>query len=435
MNELTSKSLLKFIDNSPSCYHVINNVCDMLSGYVQLNENDMWNLERGKSYYVKRNGSSVIAFSIPDSDYYHGYLITAAHSDSPSFKIKSNPEMNACDHYVKLNVEKYGGMLMAQWLDRPLSVAGRITVQTENGIEIKVVDIDRNLLMIPSLAIHMNRKGGDEVSLNPQTDMLPLLGMDESKGNFISIIAKSANVNADDILCHDLFLYNREKGIVWGGKDEFISSRALDDLQCTYALIQGLLKSQNNNDFVKMCCIFDNEEVGSSTKQGADSSFLEDVMIRINECFGGSEEKLRRDIAGSFMISADNAHAVHPNYIDKADPTNKPILNGGIVIKYNANQKYTTDSISGALFQMICKKAEVPVQTYHNRSDIAGGSTLGNISNRHISLHTVDIGLPQLAMHSPYETAGANDTDYLINAITVFYESNILISENGISLD
>lgn len=435
MNENTSKALLSFIDSSPSCYHVISNISSMLSGFTQLLESDKWEIERGKSYYVKRNGSSIIAFRIPSNDDYLGYMITAAHSDSPSFKVKANAEMTSCDQYVKLNVEKYGGMLMAPWFDRPLSVAGRITVQNKNGFSSKLVNVDRDLLMIPNLAIHMNRKANEDISYNAQTDMLPLFGMEESKGKFMSVIAASAGVEEDDILDYDLFLYNRTKGTVWGGNDEFISSRSLDDLQCAYSLIRGFLNSEENDDHIQMCCFFDNEEVGSSTKQGADSTFLEDVMVRINESLGGSSEKLRRDIAASFMISADNAHAVHPNYTEKADPTNKPFINKGIVIKYNANQKYTTDSISGALFKMICKKSEVPVQIYCNRSDIAGGSTLGNISGRHISLSTVDIGLPQLAMHSPYETAGAKDTEYLIKAIKTFYESTITISENGYSIN
>ena len=334
--------------------------------------------------------------------------------------------------YVTLNVEKYGGMLMAPWLDRPLSVAGRVIVKEGTTLKSVLIDIDRDLCVIPNLAIHMNRDANSGIKYNPQKDMIPLFGEISAKNKFEKIIAKEANTDTDSIVSADLFLYNREKGTVWGADNEFISAPRLDDVMCAYSCINALIKSkETNKESVNVCAVFDNEEVGSTTKQGADSSFLADVLSRISMCKGKDNEDFVRACASSFMLSADNAHAVHPNYKEKADPTNRPYMNKGIVIKYNANQKYTTDAVSAAIFKEICKKAEVPVQSYVNRSDIPGGSTLGNISNSHISLNTVDIGLAQLAMHSPYETAGIKDTELMIKAVKKFYETAIITGENG----
>lgn len=425
-----SKKLLAFIEKSPTCYQAIACLKDQLQGFTQLREEQEWTLRPGGAYYVTRNGSSLIAFRLPEQGV-QGFQIAAAHSDSPLFKVKPNGEINVEKHYIKLNVEKYGGMLCAPWFDRPLSVAGRLVVKEQGRIVTKLVNVDRDLAMIPNLAIHMNRQVNDGYSYNPQVDMLPLFGGDDAAGRFLPIVAEAAGVEPQDILGTDLFFYNRMKGIVWGAENEFISSRSLDDLQCAWSLMQGFLDSKQNDSRVTMCCVFDNEEVGSGTKQGADSTFLFDVMERINACLGGSAQTLRTAIANSFMVSADNAHGVHPNHPEKADPTNRPYLNGGIVIKFNANQKYTTDGISEAIFKSICDKAQVPCQTYANRSDIPGGSTLGNLSNRHVSLNTVDIGLAQLAMHSPYETAGVKDTEYLVRAMTAFYESAITAEPDG----
>ena len=242
-----------------------------------------------------------------------------------------------------------------------------------------------------------------------------------AKDGFVKIVAESAGVKSEDVIGTDLFLYIREKGSIWGANEEFISSRALDDLQCAYATMSAFTKATESEDKLTLCCVFDNEEVGSLTGQGADSTFLSDTLERINEALGYNNTYLKRAIAKGYMVSADNAHAVHPNHPEYADPTNRPVLNGGIVIKFNANQKYTTDAVSEAMFREVCNKAGVPVQTYVNRSNIAGGSTLGNLSNRHISIRTVDVGLPQLAMHSAYETAGIKDTEYMIKAMEVFF--------------
>lgn len=417
----TAEKLLEFLKKSPSAFQAADVMKKRFQaeGFTELKEQERWNLEKGGKYFVTRNSSALIAFSVPERDVWK-FHITASHSDSPSFKIKENPEMKAGDAYIKLNVEKYGGMLMAPWFDRPLSVAGRIVVRQNGGIQEKLVNLDQDLLMIPSLAIHMNREINEGYKYNAQKDMLPLFGSAKAEGTFWKMVAEEAKVKEEDILGHDLFLYNRMPGTIWGAGKEFISAGRLDDLQCAFASMEGFL-SGKRNDSIAVHCMLDNEEVGSSTKQGAASTFLRDTLMRINGGLGRDYEDYLRTLAGSFMISADNAHAVHPNYGEKADPVNHPVLNGGIVIKYNANQKYCTDAVSGAFFKDLCSRAEVPYQTYVNRSDIPGGSTLGNISNTQAAVNTVDIGLPQLAMHSPYETAGVKDTWYLTRVLEEFY--------------
>ena len=412
MNHTIPKELIHFIDSSPSCFHAVKFMKDLLlqEHFIQLRENTKWHIQRGGRYFVVRNGSAIIAFTVPQQDF-TGMRIMASHSDSPSFKIKENPELEAENHYIRLNVEGYGGMLCAPWFDRPLSIAGRVIIKNnETGnLESRLVDVDRDLVMIPSLAIHLNREANKGYSYNIQKDMLPLYGDISAKGTFLRTIADAAGIKEEDILGHDLFLYNRQKGSVWGASGEYISCPRLDDLQCAFASLKGFLTAPKQS-FMTVHCVLDNEETGSATKQGAASTFLYDTLTRAYRSLHMTEEDYLIHLADSFMISADNAHAVHPNYTDKADPSNRPFLNGGIVIKFNAGQKYCTDGISAAMFRDICQKAQVPVQTFTNRSDMAGGSTLGNISNTRVALNTVDIGLPQLAMHSPYETAGINDT-------------------------
>ncbi|WP_036609689.1 M18 family aminopeptidase [Oribacterium sp. P6A1] len=421
-----NNELLSFLDNSPVSFFAVHNMCETLNkeGFTRLYEGSAWELEAGKGYYVTRNDSAVIAFRIPKKDY-TGFQMMASHCDSPVFKIKTNAEITIDNQYVKLNVEKYGGMICSPWLDRPLSVAGRIVVGTEDGIMTKLVNIDDDLMIIPNLAIHMNREVNDGYKFNAQVDMLPLFcEKGEEKNLFLKLIADEAGVKAEDILDTDLFLYNRMKGTKLGLNKEYVASGRLDDLQCAFASLQGFLKAVPR-DSVAVHCVFDNEEVGSGTKQGAASTFLKDTLHRINSGLGRSEDEYLMSIAKSFLVSADNAHAVHPNHPEKSDPTNRPYLNKGIVIKYSANQKYTTDAVSGAIMRAICKKADVPYQTFTNRSDMLGGSTLGNISQNQVALNTVDIGLPQLAMHSPYETAGAKDTAYLVEAAKVLFSSSV----------
>lgn len=419
----TAKELIGFLEKSPTCFHAVQSIADCLeeAGFTQLHEGEKWELTEGGSYYVTRNGSSIVSFKVPGKAF-SGFQIMASHSDSPSFKIKENPEMEVEKQYIKLNVERYGGMIFSPWFDRPLSVAGRVIIKNPSTgkLESRLVNVDRDLVMIPNLAIHMNREVNNGYKYNAQKDMLPLYGMSTAKDTFMQTIAEAAGVSVDDILGHDLFLYNRERASIWGASEEFVSAPQLDDLQCAFSSMKGFLSSEKNN-YLALHCVFDNEEVGSSTKQGAASTFLRDTLQRIHEVLGYDREDYRIHLANSLMLSADNAHAVHPNHTDMADPTNRPYLNGGIVIKFNANQKYCTDAVSAAMFRDICKQANVPVQTFTNRSDIAGGSTLGNISNTQVALNTVDIGLPQLAMHSPYETAGVKDTEYLVRAARAFF--------------
>lgn len=420
-----NKELLRFLDHSPNAFYAVANMQKELedAGFTRLYEGCPWTLSGGYGYYVTRNDSAIIAFRIPEGGY-QGFQIMASHCDSPVFKIKTNAEIVVDNSYVKLNVEKYGGMLCAPWLDRPLSVAGRVIVQTEEGIATKLVNVDRDLLIIPNVAIHMNRQVNDGYAFNAQVDMLPLFcEQGEEKNQFMQLIADEAGVQVEDILDTDLFLYDRMKGTTLGLHGEFIASGRLDDLQCAFASLKGFLVAELKQS-IAVHCVYDNEEVGSGTKQGAAGTFLKDTLQRISCAMGRSEEQYLMSIASSFMISADNAHAVHPNHAEKADPTNRPYMNRGIVIKYSANQKYTTDGVSGAVMRAICKKAEVPYQTFTNRSDMLGGSTLGNISQAQVALNTVDIGLPQLAMHSPYETAGARDTAYLIEAARVLFSSS-----------
>lgn len=418
----TAEELLAFIQKSPTCFHAVAAMKEILEaeGYGELREEDRWNLEKGGKYYVTRNDSALIAFALPEEEA-KGYRIMASHSDSPTFKIKENPEMEAEGRYVKLNVERYGGMICAPWFDRPLSVAGRVVVKEGEEIVSKLVDVDRDLLMIPNLAIHMNREVNDGYKFNAQKDMIPLYGMSSAKGTFLKTVAEAAGVKEEEILGHDLFLYNRQEGTVWGAEEAFVSSARLDDLQCAFSSLKGFLAGKKEK-YIAVHCVLDNEEVGSGTKQGAASTFLRDVLVRINSGLGQDQEDYLRRLAGSFMVSADNAHAVHPNYGEKADPVNRPCMNEGIVIKHSANQKYCTDGVSAAVFKDLCKRAGVPFQTFTNRSDILGGSTLGNISTTQVAVNAVDIGLAQLAMHSPYETAGVKDTAYLIKAAEMLFE-------------
>lgn len=412
----TTEKLLDFIEKSPTAFQAVDEMQKRLTenGFEVLSEKEYWKLVPGGKYLVTRNNSALIAFCIPEKES-RVFHIMASHSDSPSFKIKENPEIKVDNSYVKLNVEKYGGMLMAPWFDRPLSVAGRVIIRRNGGLKEKLINIKRDLVMIPNLAIHMNREANNGVAYNPQKDLQPLFAAGNTDRTLLEIIAEQTGVKKEDIISHDLFLYNRMPGTIWGADKEFVSSARLDDLQCAFASMEGLLRAQNHGS-IAVHCVMDNEEVGSGTKQGATSTFLKDTLLRINMGLGRTYEEYLMTLAGSFMVSADNAHALHPNYTDKTDPTNHPVLNKGIVIKFNANQKYCTDAVSAAIFKELCTKAGVPYQTFVNRSDIAGGSTLGNISNTQVPMNTVDIGLPQLAMHSPYETAGVKDTEYLVRA-------------------
>lgn len=421
MYKKTAKKLLKFIQKSPTAFQAVEEMSQRLQkeGFKELKEEKHWDLKAGGNYFVTRNHSAVIAFSIPKKPAWK-FHIMASHSDSPALKIKENPEMEVEKAYIKLNVERYGGMLLAPWFDRPLSVAGRLIVRKNGEIQEKLVAVDKDLLVIPNLAIHMNREVNDGYKYNVQKDMLPLYSDYDGKGSFMKLMAAEADVAEEDILGHDLFLYDRTPGTVWGANEEFISAPRLDDIQCAFASLEGFLRGERKES-IAVHCVLDNEEVGSTTKQGAASTFLKDTLMRINMGLGRTQEEYLMTLADSFMVSADNAHALHPNHTDKTDPVNRPVLNGGIVIKYNANQKYCTDGVSAAIFKDICDRAEVPYQIFVNRSDMAGGSTLGNISNTQVPMKTVDIGLAQLAMHSVYETTDAKDTESLAKAAAVLF--------------
>ena len=412
------EGLFEFIKKSPSAYHAVNTVREMLDadGYTELYESDRWKLAVGGKYYVVRNGTSIIAFrTVRDA---RGFMICASHSDAPTFRVKVTPE--SIGAYTRLEVEKYGGMIYYTWLDRPLSVAGRVVLRTSEGVESRLVNLDTDLLTIPSLAIHLNRGVNDGAKFNPAKDLLPLYASNAVKGDFLKSVAESIGVDSESILSHDLFLYNRDEGRRVGKDGEFILCPRLDDLGCVYSSAVAFLAARDAQS-LPVLAVFDNEEVGSETKQGAASTFLRDTLLRI--C--GAESSLAVALENSFMLSADNAHAKHPSYPEMSDPDNAPVLNGGVVIKYNANQRYTTDGLSDALFRTVCTRAGVSVQTYCNRADLPGGSTLGSISNTRVSVPTVDIGLPQLAMHSANETAGAHDVDSMISAITEFYSATI----------
>lgn len=416
-----SRDLIHFIAKSPSTFHAVRGIKAALlyAGFTEIREEDTWQIEKGGKYVVTRNGSALMAFTVPEEGA-EAFHITASHCDSPTFKIKENPEI-ADGPYVKLNVEGYGGMIMSTWLDRPLSVAGRLLV-TENGhLAEKLVAIDGTMLIIPSVAIHMDRNVNQHKEWKVQKDMLPLYGMTGAKTPFMDVIAAAAKVKAEDILAHDLILYSRVPGTIWGEEREFISSPKLDDLQCAFACFRGFTQGQKEK-YISVYALFDNEEVGSATSQGAGSTFLANTLERLARSLGYSYDETMAMIARSFMISADNAHSVHPNHPEYADPVNRPVINGGIVIKYSAAQKYATNAFSAAYFKKLCKDHDIPTQIFTNHSDNPGGSTLGNISNTVIAMPTVDIGLPQLAMHSSYETAGVKDTAYLVDVVTKFYE-------------
>ena len=414
---------IQFLDNSPSCYHATANLVDMLvaEGYVQLHEHEDWTLLPGGKYFMVRGGTTMIAFRIPQNPA-KGFMMSASHVDRPTFKIKGESELTG--KYTRLGTEGYGGMIISTWLDRPLSVAGRVMVEAENGVAGQLINIDRDLMLIPSVAIHMNRQVNDGYKWNLAVDTLPLLGGKEAAGKFEQVLEEAAG---GKIWGRDLYLYNRQKATVWGVENEYISAGALDDLACVWACTKGFLQAKET-DAVSVLCAFDDEEVGSNSPQGAASTLLADTLNRICNALQVNPYRM---LAQSFMISADNAHGVHPNHPEYADGIHGPVLGNGVVLKFNANQRYTTDGVSAAVFRKICAGAEVPVQDYCNRADIPGGSTLGHISLTHVSVPTADVGLPQLAMHSSYETAAVKDLEYLEKAMATYYGTTLEATDDG----
>ncbi|MBM6998965.1 M18 family aminopeptidase [bacterium] len=424
-----SQELCDFIQACPSMFHTNRTIRDHLerAGFTYLPESATWEVTPGGRYYTVRNNSSLVAFRVGGLlDDYH-FQMAAAHGDSPTYKIKGVPELEGPDGYLRLDVEAYGGMIDGSWLDRPLGVAGRVLVQEGDAVRSRLVHVDRDLLVIPSLAIHMNREVNKGYEFNRQRDLCPLFSAGAlGAGAFDAMLAEELGVEPGQVLGRDLFLVSRVAPRVWGWRREFVSAPRLDDLQCAFAALRAFLAADNPHDVSVYAC-FDNEEVGSNTKQGAMSTLLHDTLARLNAALGRTAEDYYRAVARSMMVSCDNAHAIHPNRPDVSDEANHARLNGGVVVKEAANQLYTTDAFSRALFTGVCRRAGVPVQAFANRSDMRGGSTLGNLSNTQVSVHCVDIGLPQLAMHSSWETCGAKDTAYGIDALTAFYATNLVI--------
>ena len=429
MEQTINCRLMDFLDASPTCYHACANVAAALAdaGYTQLREAEEWALREGGKYFVLRGDSALMAFRLPKKDF-SGFMIAAAHCDSPSFKVRQSAEAAAAGGCKRLNVEPYGGMIQRSWLDRPLSVAGRALVRRGERLETKLMNIDRDLLIIPSVAIHMDRDVNKSGALNAAVDLQPLFTQGET--SLRTLVAGELGVEEGALLETELFLYPRTRATLLGAEGEFIAAPRLDDLQCVFALLQGFLAAEESAA-VPVLSVFNNEEVGSCTRQGADSTFLTDVLERISAAAGKSAEAHRAAVGRSFLISADNAHAVHPAHPELADKTEAPVLNGGVVVKYNANQRYTTDAFSASVFAEVCRAAKVPIQRYSNRPDLPGGSTLGNIAMAHLSVPAVDIGLPQLAMHASYELAGAKDTAALVRAMTVYYSKALLRHSDG----
>ena len=429
-----SRELCDFIEKSPSVFHTVATIGSYLdaAGFGRLSENDAWDIKPGDACYVTRNGSSVVAFRVGErvpADGYH-FQMAASHSDSPTYKVKHVPELDGPKETLRLDVESYGGIIDSTWLDRPLGIAGRVMVRTEDGrVESRLVSSDRDVAIIPTVAIHQMRDINKGVEYNRQVDLCPIFSAGAMRrGAFDAMVAELAETVPEMVMGKELYLVNRTKPRVWGWADEFVSAQRLDDHQCAFASLKAFLAAENPTCVTVYAC-FDNEEVGSGTKQGALSTFLRDALVRVNASLGFGEGELIRALAGSFLVSCDNSHAVHPNHPELYDDNNCGRLNGGVVIKESANQKYTTDAFGRALIATVCERAGVPTQAFANRSDSPGGYTLGNLSTAQVSVHTVDVGLAQLAMHSSYETAGSHDVAHLMRALQAFYSADIRIKD------
>ena len=426
------KRLLSFLDASPVNFWAVKNIAAELeqNGFRRLNPQEpLGKVEAGDKFYVTKNDSSIYAFHIGKQSLADaGFHMICAHCDSPTFRIKPNAEMDCEGGIVKLNTEVYGGPIMSTWFDRPLTLAGRVIVKGEDAMhpQTLLLHIKRPLLQISNLAIHFNRQVNDGVKLSRQKDVLPILGIinDElEKGNLLmNVITDELHIQKEEILDFDLYLADATPACTFGAHDEFISSGRLDDLSMCWAGVEAMIGTVSESDTTRVLAIFDNEETGSQTKQGAGSPFLSYMLKRIALAQSGTEEAFYQAVERAFMVSADNAHAWHPNFSEKYDPTNHPMLGGGPVIKFNAAQKYASDAVSAGIFANICEAAEVPCQRFVNHSDVAGGSTLGNILASSIPLKGVDMGNAILAMHSCRETGSVADHEYCVKAFTKFYE-------------
>lgn len=431
MEKELALDLIDFLYTSPTAYHSVKTVKERLdsNGFSEVKESDKWNLQKDGKYYVIKNDSALIAFTVGNGELEEdGFKLIGAHTDSPGFRIKANPEMVAEGKYLKLNTEVYGGPLLYTWFDRPLGIAGKVSVKGKSPLkpEVKLVNINKPLLIIPSVAIHMNRSVNEGFAVNKQKDTLPLLALINEKfekNNYlVNAIAKELNVDAESILGFDLGLYEIEKGSLTGINEEFISAGRLDDMWMVYAGIKALIDSKSNKSTKVMVCM-DNEEIGSLTAQGANSALLLNILERIALALGKDREELHRALSNSIMISADLAHAVHPNAEEKHDPTNRPVLGNGPVLKTAASGSYSTDSYNAAIFEGLCSAAKVPYQKFFNRSDVRGGTTIGPITSSLLTIPVMDMGAPLLSMHSIRELATVIDNVYSVKLFTEFFNA------------
>ncbi len=423
--------LVDFLYKSPTAYHSVKTIKERLdlNGFSEVKESEKWNLQKEGKYYVIKNDSALIAFTVGNGDVEEdGFKLIGAHTDSPGFRVKANPEMVSEGKYLKLNTEVYGGPILYTWFDRPLGLAGKVTLKGQSPLkpEVKLVNINKPLLIIPSIAIHMNRAVNEGFNINRQKDTLPLLSLINDKfeknGFLVNVLADELKVDVNEVLGFDLGLYEVEKGALIGLNEEFISSGRLDDMWMVYTGIQALIDSKVNKSTKVMVCM-DNEEIGSLTAQGANSALLLNILERITLSLGKDREGMHRALSNSIMISADLAHAVHPNAEEKHDPTNRPVLGEGPVLKTAASGSYSTDSYNAAIFEGLCKKSEVPYQKFFNRSDVRGGTTIGPITASLLTIPVMDMGAPLLSMHSIRELASVKDNFYTIKLFTEFYNS------------
>lgn len=429
MEKKLALELVDFLYDSPSACHGVKATQKILdeNGFIEIKETDKWDLQAKGKYYVIKNDSALIAFEVGTGDIEEtGLRLIGAHTDVPGFRIKPNPQMISEGKYVKLNTEVYGGPILHTWFDRPLSIAGKVSLKGASPLkpETRLVNINKPLLIIPSLAIHMNREVNEGFKINRQVDTLPLLGLIndklEKEDYLMNILAEELKVNKEDILNFELGLYEYEKGMLIGMNEELISSGRFDDLWMVYAGIKALVDSRENEATKVMICI-DNEEIGSLTAEGANSTLLNNILERIALGLGKDREGYYRALANSIMISADLAHAVHPNLGDKHDPTNRPVLESGPVLKIAASGSYSTDSFNGAVFAGVCEAAGVPFQKFVNRSDVRGGTTIGPVTAANLTIPVIDMGAPVLGMHSIRELASVKDNYYTIKAFTEFF--------------
>lgn len=430
-HEFSIDGLFDFLNAGVSAFHSTAAAAAILeeNGYQNCPESAAWQLAPGGKYYTTRNGSAIMAWRMPKGPL-TGWHAAASHSDSPTWRVK---KLDCAEDkvFAKAETEGYGGMIMPSWLDRPLSVAGRVLVRRENGLDMRLVDMKKDMALIPRVAIHLNRDGNNGTKYNPAQDLVALYAGGEQKGSFDREIAAAAGCQPEDIVARDLFLYNNQPGTVWGPAGEFLSAPRLDDLACVFACTQGFLTAHETTA-IPVLCVFDNEEIGSETKQGAASAFLPETLTAITTALGLTSGDYRRLVANSFLLSCDNGHARHPNHPELADANEAPVLNGGVVVKHSP--RYATDAVSAAAFQEICRRAQVPTQHYANRPDQAGGATLGNIANTKLPVNTVDIGMAQLAMHSCFETMGSRDVAHFVRAVTACYEAALTFTDTQVTL-